>query len=356
MIMFLLIQSQEHAAPHIKTGAYGEACTQNVDCFYANAICSTQTCQCNYFAGYGYDSTTSSCHICQDNNQIIGDYGYCWDCPTNSKPVNNNCVCDEQNGFSGNSANCVSCWDSQQIIVSGACQTCPPNTKFVTGKCVCDESQGYVGADPAYCISCWGQQQIIANGACSACPSHTKFETDKCVCDQSLGYTGVYTSCSDCWGNQMVVTGSSCSACALGSVFKDNQCVCDEQNGFSGANSNNCVNCWSQSLIVDGQSCASCEDKDAYSTYDVENLCKCKPSYGLKGGLCKKITNQKTIIVSVCVPAIAILVAITAVFIILKKKKTLKAHIESLPQNNQNLNKTQNEQPAQKEPQQVSVQ
>ncbi|CAL6034783.1 extracellular_matrix protein [Hexamita inflata] len=304
--------------------------SQCQQCTETGTVFKAGKCACNEQLGYGganqAQQSNSQCVLCWDNQQVVVQ-GYCQLCGygTFYDENSHSCLCDNQQGFSGSDPNnCQDCWGQNQIIVNGLCQSCQSYNMVVNNECVCNEYQGYVG-QALSCDNCWNMNQIIVNGKCQECKPGTKFSSSKkeCVCDEQLGYAGFNAaSCENCWQMQKIVDQGECKPCEHGKIFSDNNCICDESIGFAGDQT--CEDCWSNSMVISDQKCVECADIDEYSTYTTENNCSCLPKYIFQNNKCKMNGKNKTIAIAVAVPLLIILVSVVTTFIVLKKKKNQK--------------------------------
>ncbi|CAL6059510.1 Growth_factor receptor cysteine-rich domain superfamily [Hexamita inflata] len=275
-----------------------------------------------------FEATKTMCTSCYYQEQIVVN-GMCSSCAQGTVfwPVKCRCICDEALGFTGFNANeCVNCWSQNQIIDydNKQCLACDPGTKVVNNQCVCDELQGYI-ENNTLCVNCWAENKIASQGSCKACPSGSKFDVDQCTCDESLGYSGQDPeNCDNCWQHEQIVFQNKCQSCIVGQIFLNNECVCDELSGYVGMNPQICEDCWSKSMVVSNSKCVQCTDLDQFSIYEMENLCKCEVNYKLNNEICQKIKRNQTIAIAICVPIVVIIITIILVVLILKKRQKNK--------------------------------
>ncbi|CAL6104651.1 VSP [Hexamita inflata] len=340
---------------------------------YIGAVCDTDINQCRCDDTLGYIGTSvESCISCWESNQIVV-LDQCVDCPLNygfhvnqcelcQFGISNRvCSCNEQSGFGYSASLCIDCWSNGQEIRDGSCFLCTDlyevsthsciycdvGTKPFNNQCVCDNSQGYI-LKGNFCVDCWSISNIIYNDDCVPCTSPTVFNTvshsceqcganqiyenDLCMCDESNGHAVYGGICTNCWNYAMEIKDGKCLTCSdavfnvqtklcetcqQGSNLVSGICVCNVKLGYAGID---CVNCWEQNKIIVGNNCVSC-DYGKSLIYGSGNECICKDGYIKQGNNCIIKKNQiKTVII--VVPSIAAgIIIIVTINIIIKKRK-----------------------------------
>ncbi|CAL6061509.1 Hypothetical_protein [Hexamita inflata] len=110
-----------------------------------------------------------SCVKCSDLKVFSPKTLSCEYCDLSSIFIQNQCVCDQNNGFAGaNGFFCTDCWKMNQTVVSNTCQPCQPGFIFQDKQCVCDQARGFVNSS-GQCINCYIQKQTVLNGKCAKC-------------------------------------------------------------------------------------------------------------------------------------------------------------------------------------------
>ncbi|CAL6013366.1 Growth_factor receptor cysteine-rich domain superfamily [Hexamita inflata] len=151
-----------------------------------------------------------SCVKCSDLKVFSPKTLSCEYCDLSSIFIQNQCVCDQNNGFAGaNGFFCTDCWKMNQTVVSNTCQPCQSGFIFQDKQCVCDQARGFVNSS-GQCVNCYQQKQIIQNGKCAKCEEtdpNSVWSGGNCQC--VLGYSKVNGICIFDKSKQKVIIISS---------------------------------------------------------------------------------------------------------------------------------------------------
>ncbi len=267
---------------------------------------------CQQCSGTGKIIQNNSC-VCSSSYDTIGTTCYPKCNANETRDSNNNCICNNNNGYYGSAGSCQSCEGEGKIISDNQCVcdsehdniggTCYPKcndgeTRDSGNNCICDNANGYYGSAGS-CQQCSGTGKIINNNDC-VCSSdydtisgtcYLKCNTNEirdtnnnCICDNSNGYYGDAGNCLSCEGENKVIKDNVC-VCADGYEMYNNACVakCTERQE---RDSNGMCSC---SEEYTGDNCDECAE--GYEIYDNDCVEKCVTGYYRNSeGVCQQVT------------------------------------------------------------------
>ena len=241
-----------------------------------------QPCPCGSEPANASSTGNSACDNCDNDRDITGDNGLCFECPEGTFPDRGICECTEVED----------CVDGQtQDPVSGICTPCPCGTFSIAGgecfpcpvgtyapvsasgqcsACPCGQQPATNGEGNCQCVDCPSNSVTGPDGFCRPCKGWTVPDTTTCECvpeqDCPDGHepTNVVGVCRPCPCGQYSTGGADCRPCPVGEYAPStgssycSACPCGHEPKTTGKGNCKCQACPPFHITGDDGFCEPC--------------------------------------------------------------------------------------------------
>lgn len=243
-------------------------------CQIGEILDEADECQCDEENNWTGESGKCECQagfhrngdLCVPNESVITE----GDCSNPGEIIsdNNTCICDEDNGWSGEQGNCI-CKENY-ILIDGKCEekkSCNTGEKLNedNNECDCDTANYWIKSDDR-CV-CMSGYSLNDNDQCVAlvdCPEHQAYvlSENACKCDTNNHWIDSDGGCK-CADDYMLI-GGKCDKKVICNVEGEklnetnNTCDCDGSSGWVKNSAGRCEKLCDSKKHLEGTTSCSC--------------------------------------------------------------------------------------------------